>query len=55
MSPVTLHVHWIGCSFLDNHIKIAINGNPASAGGENFGFLRLSGPQKFAVTVTGNK
>jgi hypothetical protein len=35
---VIYSVRFFRCSFLGNHKKIAINGNPANAGPENLGF-----------------
>jgi hypothetical protein len=50
---VTLSVHFSKCSFVGNHGKIAIYGNPADARGK---FLPFSGsfrPGNLNVTVTG--
>jgi hypothetical protein len=55
MSPVTSKVHWIRSSFLGNHAKITINGNPAKAGAKILTFFSLIGPRKFNVTVTRGK
>jgi hypothetical protein len=52
MSPVTSIVHWIWCSFLGNHEKIAIYGSPVNAGPEILTFFNLFRPQNLKVTVT---
>jgi hypothetical protein len=43
------------CSFLGNHDKIAISGNAADAGPEDFAFFSLFGAQNLNVTVTGTQ
>ncbi|KAJ7660661.1 hypothetical protein DFH06DRAFT_1129717 [Mycena polygramma] len=45
----------VTCSFLGNHEKIPINGNPATAGRKILAFFDLFRPQKLNVTVTDTK
>ncbi|KAJ7205854.1 hypothetical protein B0H12DRAFT_1080251 [Mycena haematopus] len=52
MLRVTQGVHFSKCSFLGNHGKITIKGNPAFAGREILPLFSLFEPQNLDVTVT---
>ncbi|KAJ7212475.1 hypothetical protein B0H12DRAFT_1079416 [Mycena haematopus] len=52
MLRVTQGVHFFKCSFLSNHSKITIKGNPGLAGREILPLFSLFEPQNLDVTVT---